>query len=211
MIQESKEKSTATSRRRSVTLYLAILLAVAFLLLLLAFFMQRRNSENIIGNLQNSASNAELLNEIIDENRKLRAENNELINRVNELETTLENTDRQLSEYQKQTENLEANILIVQSDRDRLQVFSDSLYILHWVQSRIEEGNYEGASSLLARAYPSDKLLAALDEFDNAGAPEFKLVPYYQDLVNQLLDNGYLVQDENGILSMNDDVLKLTD
>jgi len=115
MIQEPKEKTEA-SRKRSVTLYLSVLFAVAFLLLLLAFFMQQRSSENIIGTLQSSANNAELLNEIIDENRNLQTENAELIRQVEELQAAQEEASARLSQYQTQIAELEAALAQQASD-----------------------------------------------------------------------------------------------
>ena len=198
MIQEQK-KGAKCPPKRSVAVYLAILFAVAFLLLLLAYFMQERSTESLIGKLQASASNAELLNELIDENRALHVENTALMGQMDELTDSLEDATEQLNECQSQVESLTANL-------DTAQEFSICLYILHWVQAQIDADNYEGAASVLAHSYPADKLLATLDAFDHSGGPEFKLVPYYQALVDQLLDSGYLAQNENGTLSFQSDI-----
>lgn len=57
---------------RSVAVYLVILFAAAFLLLLMAYFMQQRSSNQVIGNLQDSVSQFQTVDELREENQKLR-------------------------------------------------------------------------------------------------------------------------------------------
>lgn len=97
---ETRQTKTSSKRRRSVAVYLTILFAVAFLLLLLAYFMQQRNSQTIIGTLQNSANSIELLNEMIDENRALNTEISELEDALDQAEILLEQTKDQLAQAQ---------------------------------------------------------------------------------------------------------------
>ena len=60
--------------QKSVIGYLFILFAAAFLLLLLAYFMQQRNSEEIIGDLRESMTDMQAVNDMLAENSQLRSE-----------------------------------------------------------------------------------------------------------------------------------------
>lgn len=87
-------------RKRTVAIYLAILFAVAFLLLLLAYFMQQRSSQTMLSALQNSANNAQVLNEMIDENRALNDEIDRLEDSLTEAFALVEETRTQLAQAQ---------------------------------------------------------------------------------------------------------------
>lgn len=57
---------------KSVAIYLAILFIAAFCLLLLAFFQQQRSTDEMIGNLQQSVSQFQTVEELRKENQQLR-------------------------------------------------------------------------------------------------------------------------------------------
>ena len=57
---------------KSVAIYLVILFAAAFILLLMAYFMQQRSSNEVIGNLKDSVSQFQTVDELREENRQLR-------------------------------------------------------------------------------------------------------------------------------------------
>lgn len=68
-------------RKRSVFLYLAILFAAAFFLLLFSYLMQQRNSREILGglnDLRDSVTSMRSLDELLEENRQLREEKEEI-------------------------------------------------------------------------------------------------------------------------------------
>lgn len=85
-------------KKSAVVTYLAILFAAAFLLLLLAFFMQQRTNEAAIGSLRESITSFESLDEVLDDNRSLREENEEFRQRIAALEGEVE----QLNEINRQ-------------------------------------------------------------------------------------------------------------
>lgn len=203
--KEASEKRTLRPKRqRSVAVYLTILFAVAFLLLLLAFFAQQRSSENVIDMLKNSASTADLLNELIDENRALQEENKALTKQVEEQRQALEDAEAELKQLRPQLESYTSENNILTQERDRLQQFSDTLYLMHWAEARMAEGDYEGAAQLLSVSYPSARMLESIQWFDNAGAPEFRLLPHYDAMVATLVGEGYLIRAEDGALSLPD-------
>ena len=75
--EPDKQKSdppVRPARRQSVVIYLIILFLAAFLLLLMAYFMQQRNSNAIIGNLQDSLSSFQTMEELREENAALQQE-----------------------------------------------------------------------------------------------------------------------------------------
>jgi len=200
MIQEPKEKTEA-SRKRSVTLYLSVLFAVAFLLLLLAFFMQQRSSENIIGTLQSSANNAELLNEIIDENRNLQTENAELIRQVEELQAAQEEASARLSQYQTQIAELEAALAQQASDltyEERIHLESFTVLLAQYgrLEKLLRETEYAKAATLYTGMVEStpdfNQFVSELALVDLEGSPLFDLELRMQEIGAQLADLGYL-------------------
>jgi len=74
---------------KSVAVYLVILFAAAFLLLLMAYFMQQRSNNEVIGNLQHSVSQFQTVEELREENQKLREELEQAEHRISQLEEQL--------------------------------------------------------------------------------------------------------------------------
>lgn len=75
---------------RSVAVYLVILFAAAFVLLLMAYFMQQRSNDEVIGNLQHSVNQFQTVEELREENQKLRDELEQAESRISQLEEQLE-------------------------------------------------------------------------------------------------------------------------
>ena len=88
-----RASAKAERRKRSALVYLVILFAAAFLMLLLAYFMQQRNSAEIIGNLSDlreSMGNIQSIDQLVEENRALREENEGLKGQLAALEQEYE-------------------------------------------------------------------------------------------------------------------------
>lgn len=77
--QEAKRRRVQQRRKRnSVFRYIAVLFAAAFVLLLLTFMMERRQSLQQINDLKQSNSAAQTLQGLIDENKALQDQVNQL-------------------------------------------------------------------------------------------------------------------------------------
>lgn len=76
-------------RRSPIMGYLVILFAVAFLLLLLAYFQQQRANSEATDALKESVSTVQSIQNLMDDNRALRAENETLSEQTETLENQL--------------------------------------------------------------------------------------------------------------------------
>ena len=103
----------APRKAPSVIPYLAMLVAAAFLLLVMAYLMQQRTAESVEG-LSQSVNTIQPFDQLVDENRALRQE-------VQDLEGQLEQaTDRQQA-LESQLRVAEAKLAEVQTQLDALQ------------------------------------------------------------------------------------------
>lgn len=118
------EPLVSPKRSSSVVIYLVILFAAAFFLLLMAYFMQKRNSDAVIGNLQNSVSQFQTLDELRDENEVLREELEYAESRIGQLEedlseaeicleTAKDAAERAKADADAAQQNLEGHILLL--------------------------------------------------------------------------------------------------
>lgn len=107
-------QNTAKTRRNSqgrVFTYLAILFAAAFFLLLLAYFMQQRaNRETIDGlteSMNQSVTSIHSLQNLVDVNESLEAENKALKTEVESLKESLEQSQKESDILGKKAEEAE--------------------------------------------------------------------------------------------------------
>lgn len=100
---ETPSNQKPAPKKNGVALYLVVLFAAAFLMLLLAYFMQQRTNEETIGSLTESITSIESLNNVLNENRQLREE-------LEQLETTLAQQNEQLEALEEQTQTMQATI-----------------------------------------------------------------------------------------------------
>ncbi|MEG1857543.1 MAG: hypothetical protein RRY65_06925 [Pseudoflavonifractor sp.] len=84
-------------KRVSVFGYLAILFAAAFLLLLLSYFMQQRTNEETINGLKSSVSAMQSVENLVEQNKLLQAENDRLTAQADRLEEDLKTSNAQNS------------------------------------------------------------------------------------------------------------------
>ncbi len=110
--------------------YLAILFAAAFLLLLLSYFMQQRNSEQTISWLKDSASAQDSVEGLIEENKSLHQQVDQLEGEIEDLKG--ENT---LLDSARRTQNNTINGL-----QDQLEAM-DWLWRIQRTWSRGERGS----------------------------------------------------------------------
>ena len=87
--------------------YLAIMFAAAFLMLLLAYFIQQRNNEVAIDGLKDSITHFESMDELLEDNRKLREELDALEQELDALEAEKEQLEEKISELESKYSELE--------------------------------------------------------------------------------------------------------
>ena len=95
-------------QRPDVGRYLAILFAAAFLLLLVTMVMERRQSEEHIGTLQQNISALQSLQNLHDEKDRLTEENQQLRDQLEQALSQLEETSAQAGQLKGQLENTAA-------------------------------------------------------------------------------------------------------
>ena len=99
----SRKASQQRRRRNSVFQYIAILFMAAFVLLLYTFMMERRQSQQQINDLKQSASTVQTLQGLMDENSQLKED-------VSQLNDQIEELNRQLAAAQDEKNGLEAQV-----------------------------------------------------------------------------------------------------
>ena len=95
----ARRASQQRRRRNSVFQYIAVLFMAAFVLLLYTFMMERRQSQQQIDDLQQSVSTVQSLQNLYDENTRLKEQ-------VNELEQQVKSMERQLARAETEQEAL---------------------------------------------------------------------------------------------------------
>lgn len=134
----SPEHSSPPPRRRSVFVYLAVLFGTAFLLLLFAYLMQQRDSSDLrafMGSIQS-------IDELTEENRKLREEKDTLQARLDELEKQIGELEEKLAE----SDELSAERFAAIKGAYQIIDAFDSLTTLRQLYA---DGDIEGAKELL--------------------------------------------------------------
>lgn len=107
--EEKKPGSSTPLGGRSVFAYLAVLFGAAFLLLLFAYLMQQRDSAEIMGNLsqlRESMGSIQSIDELTEENRRLREEMEGLKEQVTTLETENEKQKEIAHEFEVELDGL---------------------------------------------------------------------------------------------------------
>ena len=170
-------------RKQSVAIYLIILFAAAFLLLLMAYFMQQRNSNAIIGNLQDSLTSFQTVNELREENQQLREQ--------------LEALEEDISELQEENETLNQQYINASNRANQAQAeayLRNTLYVAEYLY---ESGDYQAAAERLAQINGDDLLI--ISTTSDSGVPSDS--QRYETLKNALMEAGYLTENpDNGEL-----------
>lgn len=164
MSEENKDPRPRREKRMSVYGYLLVLFGVAFLLLLFAYLMQQRNSEEIMGNLnelRESMSSVHSLNELVEENRILREEKETLEDTLSELESQLARTESELTGAQSAAEEWQSRC------DDAQGVIAAFRYVTD-LRALCEQGRTEEAQALLE----------GLAEIDGQDEVEYYLTVY---------------------------------
>ena len=175
--EPDKQKSdppVRPARRQSVVIYLIILFLAAFLLLLMAYFMQQRNSNAIIGNLQDSLTSFQTVDELREENEQLREQ-------LADLEDQLQQVQEQAEESSGQLESSAAQIQTLQRQLEALSLLSQAELLYY-------TGSPTDAASALQNLIDQDDLVQALDEAQN------ERLAALEDALRQ---GGYLESEEN--------------
>ncbi|HIT32353.1 MAG TPA: hypothetical protein IAC25_05950 [Candidatus Enterenecus stercoripullorum] len=160
-------------RKQSVVIYLVILFAAAFLLLLMAYFMQQRNSNAIIGNLQDSLTSFQTVDELRDENELLQEQISHLEDQLQQAQADLQQVEEAAQETAGQIEQLQRQL--------------EALSLLSQAESLYYTGAPEDAAEVLQRLADQEDLIQALEE-DQATR--------YRALQDSLIQAGYLEEPE---------------
>lgn len=106
--QRARRASQQRRRRNSVFRYIAVMFGAAFVLLLFTFLMERRQSQQQIDNLKQSASAVQTLQGLMEENEQLKTELSEaegqlsaLRERYSRLETEHSSAQTKLSQAER--------------------------------------------------------------------------------------------------------------
>ncbi len=134
-------------RRSPLGGYLVILFAVAFLLLLMAYFQQRRlNDQTANDALKQSNSAWQSVQSLIDENAKLREENEALKENVAQLETAYANAQQQAAAAQATANDQEAAIKALDYFWQIDEAYVRQRYTLcRQLIQELKQSGYEGA------------------------------------------------------------------
>ena len=173
-------------RKQSVAIYLIILFAAAFLLLLMAYFMQQRNNNAIIGNLQDSLTSFQTLDELRDENEQLQEQ--------------LQALEEENAALQEEYETLNQQYINASNQEKRAQTESDLRNTLYVAEYLFERGDYQAAAQRLVFINGDD--LAIISTTSDGGAPSD--LERYETLKSALLNLGYIQEDENGYIQLAD-------
>lgn len=190
MSEEEKQSRPRREKRMSVYGYLVILFAAAFLLLLFAYLMQQRNSEEIMGNLnelRESMSSVHSVNELLEENRTLREENETLQSQLDELETQLEAAKAEYATLEGSYEERTMQVSVLE--------------ILYTAEIKIGEEDYAGAAAALT-ALNTDSLEKEIARYDAQTAQSPFLRERYEAIAGVLIEEGCLLRDEDGNLTV---------
>ena len=181
--------------------YIFLLFVVAFCLLLWSFLMNQRSNEQVISELR---GNAGTIQSTLDRNVELEQQNEAQEKRIAELEQLL-------SEAGKENETLNAQLHaqeIGAAQASRAREETDAARSVYYAMVLSDEERYSEAAGELA-GWNTAELKECIDGYDanaahyagQSGQPE-TVRSYYDALVEQLTDLGYLSVGEDGRLSL---------
>lgn len=107
MKEEHGKNTSPAGKTTGIGFYLAILFAVAFLLLLLAYFTQQRANDEAMGNLTQSITSIESLNQLIEENAELREDLERVEEELESTQDSLTSAKDALSQQKNVLDSLE--------------------------------------------------------------------------------------------------------
>lgn len=128
--------------------YLAIMFAAAFLMLLLAYFIQQRNNNVAMAGLRDSISSFESMDELLDDNRALRAEVAALEDEITSLQTEHSALEKSYSALKDETDAL--------NESYESEILSWQAFYL--METYYLNGQYEACAKQLAFIRNSDHL-----------------------------------------------------
>ena len=173
-------------RKQSVAIYLIILFAAAFLLLLMAYFMQQRNSNAIIGNLQDSLSSFQTMEELREENAALQQE--------------LQGLKEENAALQEENETLGQQYADASQQADQARAQADLRSALYVAEYLYRNRNYQEAAERLVGLSEAD--LSLLSGESDSGAPSDR--DRYETLKANLMDLGYVEEGSGQPLQLAD-------
>ena len=173
-------------RKQSVAIYLIILFAAAFLLLLMAYFMQQRNSNAIIGNLQDSLSSFQTMEELREENAALQQE--------------LQGLKEENAALQEENETLGQQYADASQQAGQAQAEADLRNTLYVAEYLYRNRNYQEAAERLVGLSEAD--LSLLSGESDSGAPSDR--DRYETLKANLMDLGYVEEGSGQPLQLAD-------
>ncbi|MBE7004127.1 MAG: hypothetical protein E7425_07565 [Ruminococcaceae bacterium] len=197
---EEGELDERTGQKR-VYGYIFLLFIVAFFLLLWSFLMNQRSNEQVISELRGSTGT---IQSTLDQNIALER-------RVAELEAEKEQLEVQIEALDKEKESLQAQLHTRELDAgqaEQAQAETDAARCVYYAAVLASEERYREAAAELAdwNTAEFEQLLSDHDEKARhyAGENEQSALthPYYDALIEQLAELGYLTVDANGQLTV---------
>lgn len=167
-----RRRAQQRRRRNSVFQYIAIMFMAAFALLLITFLMERRQSQQQIDDLRQSASAYQTLQGLMEENSQLKEDADRLDSQIQDLES-------QLSAAQAQRAEVEA----------QLQEREKAVQAMHWFW-QIDEAFVRGRTAQcrqLIASMEEAKLQDYLPKENITGTDRFSPYDRYQEIRNRIV------------------------
>ena len=168
-------------RQQSVIIYLIILFAAAFLLLLMAYFMQQRNNNAIIGNLKDSLTSFQTMEELREENLAL--------------QERLQDAQEEATGLQEEYEALIQQYVNASNEAEQAQTQVELSHALYSAEYLFQQEEFHQAAEQIAALQSQD--LTLLSTVSENGVPSE--AQRYETLATELTEAGYLI-DQGGQL-----------
>lgn len=175
--QFPEKDASQPPQKNSVVAYLTVLFAAAFLLLLMAYFMQQRTNEKTIGNLTQSMTSLQTLEDLIQENLTLGERLEEIEQKLKEVNQSLKTEQRRISWAQSQAQATEEQL--------------SAILYLNKLEHLCQTSQYEAARQLDEWG---ERLVEVLTQLDEAHAEQYHpgqptLIQRYYSLLETLEKN----------------------
>ncbi len=183
---QHEAEHTRPRKRFSIMAYLAILFGVAFLLLLMSYFMQQRqNAEATSDALKQSASAAETVRLMQEENQRLKEQVEQLESQTAALEGQIDELVRQAEDLKAQNAELESAGLAQSESLESLTRQADAMQWF-WQIDDYYARNYRSIARQLIQQFEDLGLKDALPTENTVPTNRFSPAARYQEIYDAL-------------------------